>query len=161
MMHNIDSFTMMFVVTIAFIIDSSSINFFRPEHHWSDLRNRNAHLVHQNWYPISFTFQTLGRCLCWWTFSPRGALQPSSEVLRYLVKIRLTCQEKSKCKFISERRIISLMHSSILRWIWLNFMALWFLTALLVFGFQSFSARVSLKRLKDVRDRDHVIVVIR
>jgi hypothetical protein len=29
---------------------------FRPEHHWRDLSSRNAHLVHQNWYRISFTF---------------------------------------------------------------------------------------------------------
>jgi hypothetical protein len=28
---------------------------FRPEHHWRDLISRNAHLVHQNWYRISFT----------------------------------------------------------------------------------------------------------
>jgi hypothetical protein len=28
---------------------------FRPEYHWRDLISRNAHLVHQNWYRISFT----------------------------------------------------------------------------------------------------------
>jgi hypothetical protein len=28
---------------------------FRPEHHWRDLIRRNAHLVYQNWYRISFT----------------------------------------------------------------------------------------------------------
>jgi hypothetical protein len=28
----------------------------RPEYHWKDLSSRNAHLVHQNWYRISFTF---------------------------------------------------------------------------------------------------------
>jgi hypothetical protein len=34
------------------------INFqlFRPEYHWRDLSSPNAHLVHQNWYRISFTF---------------------------------------------------------------------------------------------------------
>jgi hypothetical protein len=30
---------------------------FRPEYHWRDLSSRNAHLVHQNWYRISFTFR--------------------------------------------------------------------------------------------------------
>jgi hypothetical protein len=28
---------------------------FRPKYHWRDLISRNAHLVHQNWYRISFT----------------------------------------------------------------------------------------------------------
>jgi hypothetical protein len=32
---------------------------FRLEHHWRDLISRNAHLVHQNWYRISFTFYIL------------------------------------------------------------------------------------------------------
>jgi hypothetical protein len=51
-----------------------------------------------------------------------SSLQPSSYALRYLLK--KSCQEKSKFyKFISKRRIISLMHSSVLRRIWLNFMA--------------------------------------
>jgi hypothetical protein len=30
-------------------------SFFRPEYHWRYLSSRNAHLVHQNWYRISFT----------------------------------------------------------------------------------------------------------
>jgi hypothetical protein len=51
---------------------------FRPEYHWRDLSSRNPHLVHQNWYRTSFTFQPLGRGLCWWTTSPRWSLQPSS-----------------------------------------------------------------------------------
>jgi hypothetical protein len=29
---------------------------FRSEYHWRDLISRNAHLVHQNWYRISFIF---------------------------------------------------------------------------------------------------------
>jgi hypothetical protein len=33
--------------------------FIRPEHHWRDLICRNAHLVHQNWYRISFALQLL------------------------------------------------------------------------------------------------------
>jgi hypothetical protein len=28
---------------------------FRHEHHWRDFISRNVHLVHQNWYRISFT----------------------------------------------------------------------------------------------------------
>jgi hypothetical protein len=32
---------------------------FKPEHHWRDLISRNAHLVHQNCYRISFTFEVL------------------------------------------------------------------------------------------------------
>jgi hypothetical protein len=28
---------------------------FQPEYHWRDLISRNVHVVHQNWYPISFT----------------------------------------------------------------------------------------------------------
>jgi hypothetical protein len=34
----------------------SDFQLFRPEYHWRDLSSRNAHLVHQNWYRISFTF---------------------------------------------------------------------------------------------------------
>jgi hypothetical protein len=26
----------------------------RPKHHWRDISYRNAHLVHQNWYPYEF-----------------------------------------------------------------------------------------------------------
>jgi hypothetical protein len=36
-------------------------NFFRPEYHWRDLISRNVHLVHQNWYRISFTLYHLNR----------------------------------------------------------------------------------------------------
>jgi hypothetical protein len=32
----------------------SDFQIFRPEYHWRDLISRNAHLVHQNWYRISF-----------------------------------------------------------------------------------------------------------
>jgi hypothetical protein len=36
-------------------------NFFRPEYHWRDLSSRNAHLVHQDWYRISFiSYRTYG-----------------------------------------------------------------------------------------------------
>jgi hypothetical protein len=31
---------------------SSDFQLFRPEYHWGDLSNRNAHLVHQTWYRI-------------------------------------------------------------------------------------------------------------
>jgi hypothetical protein len=34
----------------------SDFQLFRPEYHWRDFINRNAHLVHQNLYRISFTF---------------------------------------------------------------------------------------------------------
>jgi hypothetical protein len=40
--------------TLCFLF--SRFQFFRPEHHWRDFIGRNAHLVHQNWYRISFTF---------------------------------------------------------------------------------------------------------
>jgi hypothetical protein len=40
------SFTVFTILRIA--------NFFGP-YHWRDLISRNAHLVHQNWYRISFT----------------------------------------------------------------------------------------------------------
>jgi hypothetical protein len=33
--------------------------FFWPEYHWRDLSSWNAHLVHQNWYCISFTYNAL------------------------------------------------------------------------------------------------------
>jgi hypothetical protein len=39
---------------------------FRPEYHWRDLISRNAHLVHQNWYRISFIFKTW---LIWKSFN--------------------------------------------------------------------------------------------
>jgi hypothetical protein len=37
----------------------SHFQLFRPEYHWRDLSSRNAHLVHQNWYRINFTFVCL------------------------------------------------------------------------------------------------------
>ena len=62
---------------------------------------------------------------------PEGLYSPVAKHFGVWFKIRIwikNCKEKSKSyKFISKRRIISLMHSSILRWFWLNFMALWFL----------------------------------
>ena len=62
---------------------------------------------------------------------PEGLFSPVAKYFGTCLKIRIwikNCKEKSKSyKFISKRRIISLMHSSILRWFWLNFMALWFL----------------------------------
>jgi hypothetical protein len=33
----------------------SDFQLFRPEYHWRDLSSQNAHLVHQNWFRISFT----------------------------------------------------------------------------------------------------------
>jgi hypothetical protein len=32
---------------------------FRPEYHWRDQSSRNVHMVHQNWYRISFTFKVI------------------------------------------------------------------------------------------------------
>jgi hypothetical protein len=37
----------------------SHFQLFRAGYHWKDLSSRNAHLVHQNWYRISFTFLLL------------------------------------------------------------------------------------------------------
>jgi hypothetical protein len=81
----------------------------------------------------------------------------STSVLALKYGYELNCQEKSKfCKFISKRRItyISFRHSSILRQIWVNFMApcLVFIRRLSQFshffpGFPTFSTWASLKRL--------------
>jgi hypothetical protein len=116
------------------------------------------YLQHQLTHSLSF-WQLI--YLCWWTVNPRGSLQPSRYVLRYLLKNtnmnRTT--EKKKSKFINSSQnegFISLMHSSILRQIWLNFMAQYlgfFFPALVqfshfFFGFPTFSAWVPLKRLK-------------
>jgi hypothetical protein len=69
----------------------------------------------------------------WVEDSAGGLLVPEglySPVVKYFgtclkYEYELNYQEKSKfSKFISKQRIISLMHSSILRRIWLNFMAL-------------------------------------
>jgi hypothetical protein len=35
----------------------SDFQLFQSEHHLRDFISRNAHLVHQNWYRISFTYQ--------------------------------------------------------------------------------------------------------
>jgi hypothetical protein len=56
----------------------------------------------------------------------------------------LNCEEKSIfCKFISKRRIIFLKHSSILRRIWLNFMALCLVFIPQLFQFSHFFFRIS------------------
>jgi hypothetical protein len=67
---------------------------------------------------------TLKRHRIWYlNFSTAQLLSTSVLALKYVYE--LNCQEKGKFyKFISKRRIISLRHSSILRRIWLNFMAL-------------------------------------
>jgi hypothetical protein len=48
-------------VFFSALIESSQcfldFQLFRPEYHWRDLSSRNAHLVHQNWYRISFTLK--------------------------------------------------------------------------------------------------------
>jgi hypothetical protein len=49
---------------------SQDIQLFRPEYNLRDLNSRNAQLVHQKWYCISFTFELLAQGLCWWTVSP-------------------------------------------------------------------------------------------
>jgi hypothetical protein len=79
----------------------------------------------------------------------------STSVLALKYKYKLNCQEKSQfCKFIPKRRIIFLTHSSILRLIWFNFMALWFSSDssfsfhYFFFGFPTFSTWASLKRLE-------------
>jgi hypothetical protein len=43
----------------------SDFQLFRPEYHWRDLISRNAHLLHQNWYCISFT---VNLSMVWSTF---------------------------------------------------------------------------------------------
>jgi hypothetical protein len=48
-----------------FTIFVSDFQLFRPEYHWRDLSSRNAHLVHQNWYRISFAFYKLVDILIW------------------------------------------------------------------------------------------------
>jgi hypothetical protein len=44
-------------------IFSTDFQLFRSEHHWRDFIIRNAHLVHQNWYRVSFTFTCKVLCL--------------------------------------------------------------------------------------------------
>jgi hypothetical protein len=59
-----------------------------------------------------------------------------TSVLALKYKYRLNCHKKVKFyKFISKERIIPLMHSSNLQRIWLNFMALWFVSAFSQFSF--------------------------
>jgi hypothetical protein len=58
---------------------------------------------------------------------PKGLYNPVVKYMYLALKYEyeLNCQEKCKFyKYISKRRIISLRHSSILPWIWLNLMAL-------------------------------------
>jgi hypothetical protein len=46
----------------------SHFQLFWPEYHWRDLSSRNAHLVHQNRYRISF-YIIWRRHHCWWRAS--------------------------------------------------------------------------------------------
>jgi hypothetical protein len=48
---------LVFSALIQFSIFSPDFQHFQPEYHWWDLSSRNAHLVHQNWYGISFTWK--------------------------------------------------------------------------------------------------------
>jgi hypothetical protein len=69
---------------------------------------------------------------------------PSTSVLALKYEYELNCQEESKfSKFISKRRIIFLRHSSILRRIWLNFMALCLDFIRRLFQFSLFFPRIS------------------
>jgi hypothetical protein len=84
----------------------------------------------------------------WVKVSAGGLLVPeglySSSVLAIEYEYELNCQEKSKfCKFTSELKILSHGQRSVLRWIWLNFMALsvvfiWRLFQFLHFVFSDF-----------------------
>jgi hypothetical protein len=49
-----------YVLTVFTII--SDFILFRSDHHWRDFISRNAHLVHQNGYRVSFTLKEV------WTF---------------------------------------------------------------------------------------------
>jgi hypothetical protein len=46
---------LVFSALIEFSLFFPDFQLFRPKYHWRDLSSRNAHLVHQNWYRISFT----------------------------------------------------------------------------------------------------------
>jgi hypothetical protein len=46
-------------VIVEMLTDFSVFQLFWPEHHWRDFSSRNAHLVHQNWYRVSFTLLLL------------------------------------------------------------------------------------------------------
>jgi hypothetical protein len=72
----------------------SHFQFFRLEYHCQDWISRNAHLVHQNWYRISYALKPLGRGLCWWTVSPRGSLQLSASVLLENTNMNSTVRKK-------------------------------------------------------------------
>jgi hypothetical protein len=94
--------------------------------------NTNIHMTHVT-FLIPGSMPLLVDCK-----SPRisTAQLLSTSILALKYEHKLGCQEESKlCKFISKRRIISFRHSSTLRRIWFNFMALWFSwTALSVFA---------------------------
>jgi hypothetical protein len=51
----------------------SDLQLFRPEYHWRDLISRDAHLVHWNWYRISFTFEKFWNYQSnhWWNYYPK------------------------------------------------------------------------------------------
>jgi hypothetical protein len=61
----------------------SDFQLFRPDHHWWDFISWNAHLVHQHWYRVCFTYyhcldhdwQTLYR---WIKLGPRGIVVRAS-----------------------------------------------------------------------------------
>jgi hypothetical protein len=49
-----------FSALLVFTICFSDFQLCRPKYHGRDFISRNAHLVHQNWYRISFTLIKLG-----------------------------------------------------------------------------------------------------
>jgi hypothetical protein len=93
-------------------------------------------------YVLVFDFNPWVEASAGGLFVPEGLYSPAAKYFGTCFKIRiyrLNCQEKSKlCKFISKRRIVSLRHTSILRRIWLNFMALYLVFIRRLFQFSHF-----------------------
>jgi hypothetical protein len=137
---------------------------------------RGTHKIHENWATTKSNDSTSRCCIkigivlvlhfnpgsrplpvdC---KSPRVSTSPVGTYIGTYLKIRIwikLSRKQSIYPFISKRRIISLMYSSILRRIWLNFIQQYlgfFLGSFTVFtisffGFQTFSAWIPLKRLK-------------
>jgi hypothetical protein len=80
----------------------------------------------------------LVNCQSWWV-STAQLLSTSVLALKYEYELNGQKKKKRKfCEFISKRRIISLRHSSILRWIWLNFKALCLVFIRRLFQFSHF-----------------------
>jgi hypothetical protein len=106
----------------------SDFHLFRPEYHWRELISRNAHLVHQNWHRISFTFITvtsrsplqvkgciIKACLChiWCDMGPRFfRFHPQDLPIQSLFK---TCKEMQRVCLKTASHLRELLEISLAR----------------------------------------------